>query len=151
MKAVVTLLKCATTWQHVCNYRNYHFFQRFQGGFPVADLFNDTLIFFVYADKTFSWAIRIFRLITLWLNFLFVMSGFTENAWALAKKSFLHKNGNAVTANCNVSNETLHLWNFFVFFSPHLWMSGFLYWTINYGGSRIRKQALKSVSKSCYH
>ena len=120
MKAVMTLFKCATTRQHVCNYRNYHLFRRLQGGFHVADFFNDTLIFFLYADKTFLWAIRKIVLITLWLDVLFVMSGFTKNAWALAKKSFLQKmnikNGNVVTANCNVYNETLHLWNFFVFF-----------------------------------
>ena len=129
MKAVMTLLKYATTCQHVWNYRNYHFFRRFQGGFHVVDFFNDTLIFFVYADKTFLWAMRKIVLITLWLDVLFVMSGFTKNAWALAKKSFLQKmnikNGNVVTANCNVYNETLHLWNFFVFFSTlmDVWFS----------------------------
>ena len=94
-------------------------------------------------------------LITLWLDVLFVMSGFTKNAWALAKKYFLQKlnikNGNVVTANCNVFNETLHPWNFFVFFSPHLWMSGFVEWTINDGVSQILKQVPKSVSKSNYH
>ena len=120
MKAVMTLLKCATTCQRVFNYRNYHLFQKFQGGFHVADFFNDTLIFFAYADKTFSWAIRKIVLVTLWLDVLFIVSGFTKNAWASAKKSFLQKmnikNRNVVTANCNVYNETLHLWNFFVFF-----------------------------------
>ena len=77
-------------------------------------------------------------MITLWLDVLFVMSGFTKNAWALAKKYFLQKlnikNGKVVTANCNVYNETLHPWNFFVFFSPHLWMSGFVEWTIKWLG-----------------
>ena len=90
-------------------------------------LFERYIVIFVYVDKTFLWAIRKIVLITLWLDVLFVMSGFTKNAWALAKKSVLHKmNIKNVTADCNVYNETLHLWNFFVFFSPHLLMSGFL-------------------------
>ena len=119
MKAVMTLLKCATTCRRVCNYRNYHLFQNFQGGFRVADFFNDTLIFFVYVDKTFLWAIRKIVSVTLWLDVLFAVSGFIENAWASATKSFFQKmnikNWNVVTAHCNVYNETLHLWNFFVF------------------------------------
>ena len=80
---------------------------------PRCWFFNDTLTFFVYVDETFLWEIRKIVLITLWLYVLFVMSGFTKNAWALAKKSFLQKmnikNGNVVTANFNVYNKTLHL------------------------------------------
>ena len=118
MKAVMTLLKCTTTCRRVCNYRNYYLFQNFQGGFRVADFFNDTLIFFVYVDKTFLWAMRKIVSVTLWLDVLFVVSGFIKNEWASATKSFLPKinikHWNVVTANCNVYNETLHLWNFFV-------------------------------------
>ena len=57
---------------------------------------------------------------------------FHKKCMSISKKvfSFLQKmnikKGNVVSTNCNVYNETLHLWNFFVFSSPRLWMSGFL-------------------------
>ena len=53
MKAIVTLFKCETICERIFNYRNYHLFLRFQGGFHVWDFFNITLIFFAFAQKTF--------------------------------------------------------------------------------------------------
>ena len=117
-------------------------------------LFQQYIDTFVYADKTFIWALRKIVLVTLWLDVLFAVGSFTKNPWTLAKMSFLRKmntrNGKVVTANCNDYNEILHLWNFFIFFSAHLRMSGSLWWTINYGSLRIRKQAPKSISKNSY-
>ena len=124
------------------------------GGFHVADFFNNTFIFFGYADKTFLWAGLKIVLITLCS---ICYEWFNKKCMSISKKVFSsedgHKKyGNVVTANCNIYNETLHLWNFFVFLSPRLWMSGFLQWT-NSLGSQIRKQApkRKSVSKSSCH
>ena len=80
MKAVMTLLKCATTYEYVCNYINYHFFRIFQGGFHVADFFNHTLIFFMYADKTFFMSdSKDSRLERQWFGGMF----FKECSWCL--------------------------------------------------------------------
>ena len=153
MTTVMTLLKCATTCARVCNYRNYHLFPRFQGGFHAAGILNDTLIFFVYANKSFLWAIQKIVLVTLWLDVLFVESGFTKNARALVEKSFLQKinikNGSVVTANCNVYDEKFHLWNFFVFSGTLMDVYfSIMNCCIYYRGSRIWKQVPKTVSKN---
>ena len=50
----------------------------------------------------------------------YLLSVVSQKMQSISKKSFLQKmnikNGNVVTANCNVYNETLHPWNFFCFF-----------------------------------
>ena len=84
------VLKCGTVCQHVCNYRNYHLFRRFQGGFQVADFFNGTLTFFCVCRQNFfmsdtkdsvdSLMARCsicyeWHIVTSWLDVVFVMSG----------------------------------------------------------------------------
>ena len=145
MKAVTMLLKCATTCQPVCNYRNYplrkkcphsvlfwsifsricteygeilcispysvrirenadqnnseyghfshsnHLFPKFQGCFHVEDFSTIHWHFLVYADKNFLWQIPKIVLVTLWIDVVLVVSGFTKNIWALANKSFVQK------------------------------------------------------------
>ena len=60
------------------------------------------------------------------------------------------KNGNVVTANYTVYNEALLLLNFFSFFSPHLWMSGFLQRTTKAHEYGNRRQKKNSYIKNSY-
>ena len=113
MKVVMTIWKCATTSQRVYNYSNYHLFWRFQGRFYVADFFNNMLIYFVYAGKTFFMGNRKDSVGNFMARCSICCEWSQKNAWVLAKNSNLQKmnikNESVVTANCNVYNETLHI------------------------------------------
>ena len=164
MKAVMTLLKCATTCQRVYNYRNYHLLRGLQGGFHVGDFFNVTLIIFVYVNKTSLWAIQKVVLVILKVDVLFFVSGFTKTAWALATKFFLRKmnrkKGSVVTAKYihiiflfqplffHFRIENLNLWNFFVFFGKLIdGFSSIMNYTLYFYREHFYKQRQAEIGK----